>query len=75
MKEWKKITYRGRKLAEETAARINADYPGTAKVEDECCYITADHYEYCKNYVLTHCAIVQTEHINKRVNKRDKETY
>ena len=44
-------------LAAELTRSINKDYPDQAKVENDCCYITAEHMKKCKDYVQTHCKI------------------
>ena len=40
-----------RKFSEEIADNINKDFPGSATVENNCCYIKDEYWESCKNYV------------------------
>ena len=51
------LTQRDATFAHETASRINKDYPGSATVLDGKCFITDEHWEYCKQYVLDNCKI------------------
>ncbi len=57
IKGFEQITFSDRLHSRKTRNQINKDYPGQAMVRGDCCYITDNHYEYCKDYVQVHCNI------------------
>jgi len=52
-----RLTYPDKKFADKIAEDINKDYPGEAKVENDCCLITESYWEYCRDYVQANCKI------------------
>ena len=46
-----------REFSQEVADNINKDYPGSAIVKDNCCFVTDEYWEFCKNYVQANCKI------------------
>ena len=67
---YKKLTHKHPRTATETAARINADYPGAAIVKDDCCFITQSYYRYCRAYVLEHCSLKNYSYRGLQVKRR-----
>ena len=55
--EYHQVTKPSKALAKEICAGINKDYPNKAVVYKDSCWITKEHYKYCKDYVLTKCKI------------------
>lgn len=49
------LTIPDRSFAEKTALNINKNFAGQARVIDDCCYITKEYYEFCKDYVSKKC--------------------
>ena len=44
-----------RKFSQGVADNINKDYPGSAIVENNLCYITNEYWQYCQDYVSANC--------------------
>ena len=51
------LTKRDATFSQETADRINKDYPGAATVLDGKCFVEDEYWEYCQKYVEDNCNI------------------
>ena len=51
------LTHPDKEIAIKVAENINKDYPLEASVIDDCCYITKQYYDHCKDLVKARCKI------------------